>query len=117
MRRPENKLAIPCVALAVLLSPLSAVAAQPGYEVARRTVNFADLDLTRRDGIATLYSRIKSAANEVCEPVDSRTFESLVRVQRCKEQAISRAVMDVKSSQLTTFHMAMTNQADVTLVR
>ena len=57
----NSKTAVPCALLAILLGPLSAYAdayAAPGYEVATRTVKYGDLDLSRAEGAAHLYSRI-----------------------------------------------------------
>lgn len=110
-RHLNMKTAIPCTLLAMLLSSLSAAAAavEPG-EVATRRVNFADLDLTRSAGVAVLYARIKSAAGEVCEPVNARALESVERSHRCTEQAIARAVADVNAPALTSYYLAKTRQ-------
>ena len=108
--RPQ--FAIPVLVMAGLLSPFASAAAASSYEVASRIVHFSDLNLNRREDVATLYSRIKSAANQVCGPTDSRSVDTVVRLRRCKERAIGQAVADVKSSQLLTFHMATTNQID-----
>jgi UrcA family protein len=95
----------------MLLSSLSAAAAavEPG-EVATRRVNFADLDLTRSAGVAVLYARIKSAAGEVCEPVNAGALESVMLSHRCTEQAIARAVADVNAPGLTSYYLAKTRQ-------
>jgi UrcA family protein len=110
----RSQFSLPCLTLAVLLSPLAttSAAAAPGYEVATSTVKFGDLNLNSPEDVATLYARIKAAANEVCEPTDSRSIDTFMRVRHCKEQAIRRAVADAQSSQLMTFHMAATNQVD-----
>ena len=39
-------------------------------DVPTLTVKYADLDLSRIDGAATLYSRISHAARTVCAPLD-----------------------------------------------
>jgi UrcA family protein len=115
----RSQFSILCLASVALLSPLAAMSAAVSsrYEVATRTVKFGDLNLNSRADVATLYARIKAAANEVCEPIDSRSIDGLVRLRQCKEQAISQAVADAKSSQLMTFHMATTNQIDTVLIR
>jgi UrcA family protein len=115
MRRPASKFVIPCTILAVLLSPLSsaATAVWPRYEVVTRTVNFADLDLTNSKAIATLYGRIKSAADRVCGSDEPTSLQTLRSVRRCTKEAIDQAVKDVSSSGLTTFHAAVTNQMDL----
>jgi UrcA family protein len=111
----RSQFVIPCLALAGLLSPFTAVSAATtvtttGYEVVTRTVNFSDLNLNNRGDVATLYSRIRSAAKQVCSPTDFRSTDTTARERHCKEQAIGQAVADVQSSQLLTFHMATTSQ-------
>jgi UrcA family protein len=114
MRRPASKFVIPCTVLAVLLSPLGSAATTvwPRYEVTTRTVNFADLDLTNGKAIATLYGRIKSAADTVCESNEPLSLQTLRSVRRCTKEAMDRAVKDVSSPGLTTFHAAVANQMD-----
>lgn len=94
--------------LAVLLNPLTAAsgAESSRYEVATRTVKFGDLDLNSPKDVATLYSRLKAAASQVCEPADSRAVDTFIRLRHCKEQAIDQAVAAVNSSQLLSFHLA-----------
>jgi UrcA family protein len=62
--------------------------------VPSRKVNFADLDITRSEGVAALYARTGFAAREVCSQLDSWVPELLVRAYQCREQAIARAVAD-----------------------
>jgi UrcA family protein len=114
MRHPASKLVIPCTVLAVLLSPIGSAAAaiRSSYEVVTRTVSFADLDLTNSKGVATLYGRIKSAADKVCESSEPTSLQTLAYVRSCTKRAIAQAVRDVNSFGLTTFHLATTNQTD-----
>ncbi len=106
------RLPLACLVVAGVLSPFASAAAASSDEVATRTVKFGDLNLNRPEDVVTLYSRIKSAANQVCEPWDSRAVDTIVRSRHCKERAIGQAVADVKSSQLLTFHMATTSQIE-----
>jgi UrcA family protein len=94
-----------CAVMGTILSPLSAHAFAVGAldEPPTRVVEFGDLDLNRDDGVATLYSRIRSAAREVCEPLDDWTLRLLRRRFDCREDAIGRAVADVKSPALTAY--------------
>jgi UrcA family protein len=112
---------ISCLALAGLLSPLTAASAAPvtldGYEVASRVVNFSDLNLNSGTDVATLYSRIKSAADEVCEPVNHQPVDFPKRMRLCKQHAIDQAVADAKSSQLQTFHLSTIGESGVALSR
>ena len=111
----NSKTAVPCALLAILLGPLSAYAdayAAPGYEVATRTVKYGDLDLTRSAGAATLYARIRNAANAVCEPaMSSGARDSMLLTLRCKEQSIARAVADVNAPTLTSYYLMKTRHA------
>jgi UrcA family protein len=105
------KSAIRWTFLAVVLGSLSAVAAagDRGDEPLGHTVNFADLDLTRGPGVAALYARIRSAAQQVCGPVDARQLQALTNWKRCTKQAIARAVRDVNAPMLTSYYLAKTN--------
>jgi UrcA family protein len=80
--------------------------------VRRCHVHYADLDLSRSPDAAALYSRIRSAAREVCEPVVASTrLESATRARQCVAQSIDRAVADVNAPALTSFHLAKTAQS------
>ena len=50
---------------AVLVVGVAAAYSAPAQSIA---VNFGDLDLSRTEGIARLYQRIRKAAREVCNP-------------------------------------------------
>jgi UrcA family protein len=106
------KTAIRYISLAVLMGSLNVVATavELGDEPAKRIVHFTDLDLTRGPGVAVLYARIKSAARDVCEPVNARALESIVSAHRCVEQAIARAVADVSAPGLTGYYLAKTGR-------
>ena len=103
-----TKTAIQCMLLAMLLGSLSAGAAAGKLSdgVVKRTVGFADLDLTRRAGAAALYARIESAAGQVCAPLDDhRVLASIPHARRCKEQAIASAVADVNAQPVGAGHV------------
>lgn len=70
------------------------------------TVNFGDLDLTRESGVTVLYTRIRSAATEVCEPRGVRELNRIMIAHRCMDEAIGRAVDDVNAPTLTNYHRA-----------
>jgi UrcA family protein len=122
MRHLKNtKTAVPCALLAILLGSLSACAdayaASPDYEVATRRVKYGDLDLARSAGAATLYSRIRDAARDVCEPsISSGARDSILLARSCMEQSIARAVADVNAPTLTSYYLTKTKQA-ITLAR
>jgi len=114
MRRIANKFVIPCSALAVLLSPLAAAntIVSRGYGVASQTVNFADLDLTNSKGVATLYRRIRFAADKVCDSNEPTSLSKQIHVRICAKEAIDRAVNDVNSHALTSLHLAVAGHMD-----
>ena len=94
--------------LATILASHGAIAApvEPHYEVSQRIVRFADLDITRSAGAATLYARITTAARAVCEPSPSiRELGFSSQTQECQEQAIEHAVTDVNAPALTSYHL------------
>lgn len=100
--------------LATAMGPVAASAAEcEVVDDARRChVHFADLDLSRKPDAAALYSRIRSAAREVCEPlVESTRLDSISSVRQCTVQAIDRAVADVNAPTLTSYHLAKTAQS------
>ncbi len=100
-----------CGALVLLVAATGAQAADlPDPDVPQRHVSYADLDLSRHEGIATLYSRISSAAREVC-PADVSANKFLAQKAReCRTVAVARAIRDVGAPALTEYHMSKTNQ-------
>jgi len=92
---------LPLASIHAAEAPLSL---QVGSEFAQRTVNFRTLDLTRDEGVARLYSRIRSAAELVCEPASVEQLKSSVRTRRCESEAVARAVADVNVPALTNLH-------------
>jgi UrcA family protein len=66
-------------------------------EAPARVVNFRDLDLSQKSGVVTLYSRIRSAAREVCEPLDEVSIKLLREKFDCRHEAVARAVAEVNS--------------------
>jgi UrcA family protein len=104
------KFVIPCSLLAILMGPLSTIAAtfDLSDDPPTRVVKFGDLDLTRSEGAAVLYSRISVAAREVCEP---QLWELNMQAlsYECQHRAIAKAVANVDSSTLTKYYESKTN--------
>jgi UrcA family protein len=80
--------------------------AAPPQDVHFIDVHFADLDLTRSDGAAVLYHRLKAAAETVCASLDSRDLASQMRFKGCVETAIGSAVAKVDRPALTAYYRA-----------
>jgi UrcA family protein len=106
MLRSNLKLSFLLVLTGLAVSPVSTFAASRGFEQPpARVVNFGDLDLGQKAGVMTLYSRIKSAAREVCEPLDGIKVNLLHKRYDCKQNAVERAVAEVNSPALTNYYL------------
>ena len=99
-----------CVLLATLMGSTLAAATEMTADVRTRVVQFADLDLTRSAGVMVLYARIKSAARQVCEPINARALAASQAAHECLAESIARAVADVNAPALTGYHLAKTAQ-------
>ena len=114
-RQIKMKTAIQCLLVTAYVGSLGAcsdvyaadVAVDPGQLVAHKVVKFADLDLTHASGAETLYSRIRSAARQVCAPLFAGwEWESIKSSRPCIDNAITHAVADVNAPTLTSYHMS-----------
>jgi UrcA family protein len=95
-----------CAVAGLVTGPLSAGAyTVRSIEPPARVVHFGDLDLSRQTGAAMLYGRIKSAAREVCEPLELESLGVLHKEVDCREAAIGRAVGEVNSPALTAYFL------------
>jgi UrcA family protein len=71
-------------------------------------VRYADVDLSRIDGAITVYSRIRQAADAVCESIDSRVLGLMEKHRACVNQAIADAVASVDRPLLSQYHQLRT---------
>jgi UrcA family protein len=68
------------------------------------TVQFADLDLSKNEGAATLFNRIKGAAMRVCSSHSGgKTILDKQRHAACVDLALSNAVARVDRPELTDY--------------
>lgn len=68
-------------------------------------VSYADLNLSRPEDAALLYQRIVRAAKQVCRGnPGNRTFAELADFDRCRDEAIAKAVMDVGNGAVIALH-------------
>ncbi|MBV8784088.1 MAG: UrcA family protein [Gammaproteobacteria bacterium] len=86
---------------AALVVTLAAGFAHPAgaEEVAKITVKFGDLNVSSPDGAATLYTRIRQAAQTVCHQADP-----LWNTRSCIDKAIADAVTKVNQPALFTVY-------------
>jgi UrcA family protein len=71
-------------------------------------VKYGDLNVTSPSGAATLYSRIRAAAENVCHPFNNRDFASKKLLAACVHKAMSDAVNEVNQPALFTIYNAKT---------
>jgi len=77
-----------------------AQAATSTDDVAKVAVYYGDLDVSTSAGASTLYQRIANAARQVCPYEDAVELDRIVFNQKCRREAIARAVRDINSPQL-----------------
>ena len=79
---------------------------------AHKTVGYSDLNLTKTQGAAVLYSRLVSAAKVVCGSADHRDLTGIAAVRPCVDQAMTQAVTSINSPMLTSLYLAKTGTSD-----
>ena len=67
-------------------------------------VKYGDLSLSSKAGIASLHSRIRSAAENVCSPLDSRVLGLREQYERCVSDAVTQSVAAVGNANLSLYH-------------
>jgi len=82
-------------------------------EVRQVVVHFADLDLTKAEGAATIYRRLQDAAEVVCGRREYRNFARTAAVEKCRQSAVAKAVVSVDRPALTEYYRARTAARNV----
>ncbi|HKD53277.1 MAG TPA: UrcA family protein [Steroidobacteraceae bacterium] len=82
-----------------------------------RVVRYGDLDLTRMEGVITLYRRIRGAARDVCSPLPASDLSAETFARNCEERAVAGAVADVNAPLLTSYYMGRTRALAPALAR
>jgi UrcA family protein len=72
------------------------------------TVRYDDLNLATSAGADALYRRISIAARAVCGDEYSRDLAVVAANQRCRADAVAKAVREVNNPQLALVHAART---------
>lgn len=107
MHAPTTARSIAKTALAAVAALFvgSTFAATPA-ETLQQKVSYADLNLTRAEGITTLYKRVQSAAEHVCAPLESRELSQRSHWRACVHSSISRAIAQIDVPALTSYAQA-----------
>jgi UrcA family protein len=72
----------------------------------QRIIHYQRADLQTQQGAATMYSHIRMAALNVCEPANIAVLRSGRQVHACIEATVSDAVQAVDSPELTAIYEA-----------
>jgi UrcA family protein len=80
---------------------------------AQVNVRFSDLDLTRAEGAAVLYHRLRQAAKTVCTPLEGRGLATAKSFKDCVQSGIEGAVMQVNRPMLTAYYRALTGNGAI----
>ena len=99
------------VAAVSLGSVAIAAHADPAVNAPTRTVHYSDLNLNTQAGVATLYSRIRNAAQLVCGNVDPRRLDEAASAKACIDTAVFSSVTAVNNPLLTSEYNARVNGA------
>jgi len=102
-----------CTAVALGFSAAGASAATSKIQfvsdgVNKYVVRYSDLDLSKIDGAAALYSRVSYAAAIVCNSLQSRNLGIAAKYQACVAQAIANAVAGVDRPLVSQYHESRT---------
>lgn len=91
-------------AAACLASTAPAMAADPETgDVPSVTVYYGDLNLQQPASVATLYQRIRRAAERVCARTNDRDLRQTHAARKCAEQSIDRAVVSIDMPTLARY--------------
>ncbi|HVO44828.1 MAG TPA: UrcA family protein [Steroidobacteraceae bacterium] len=101
-----------CLVTATVAGMGSAVAGTPSIvdHAPAVTVRYDDLNLASHSGMVQLYRRITAAANQVCPAAGSRELSALAASQKCRTEAIQRAVNDVHNTQFALQYAKLSPQ-------
>jgi UrcA family protein len=101
--------ALAAIVLAPVLTAHAATSAPgpgPGEETTRVVVQYKDLDLSQNKDAKRLYGRIVHAARLACDNDPESDLHRLAMYKMCMHEAVTNAVAQVNSSQLTTIYQA-----------
>ena len=89
---------------AITLCALEATARASDEGLPKRTVSYADLDISQPAGAKVLYGRIQAAANQVCEFGAYWEMSTRQKQRDCINEVIDKAIKDVHSPALSALH-------------
>ena len=90
------------VTLACIMS--SGRADAQSAQVLTKTVRYDVRSLSTESGARILYTRVRSAAREVCTPFESRELSRRSIWQSCVDNAVASAVLKINSPLVSALH-------------
>jgi UrcA family protein len=101
-----NRVSVACATGLIFASGSVALAQNPQamQDIPQQRVNFADVNLDSPAGVAKLYRRIESAAEQVCVDPAVRDVRRIAQGKLCLQQAIARAIRQIDLPALTALH-------------
>ena len=94
-----------------LASTSSLVCSAADGDILQTTVKYSDLKVSTAQGAGNLYTRIRSAAEKVCRPLNRDDFASKKLFNNCMNHAIANAVGKVDQPALFAVYSAKTGTA------
>jgi UrcA family protein len=86
------------------------LAAEPS-ESLTKIVHYGDLNLDSEQGAAALYARLRSAAKEVCSPLQSIEMARQRQWKNCFNNALATAVGQVDKTTVSALHVQAVNRS------
>jgi UrcA family protein len=109
--KPLMKAAVATAVVAAVSVPVQAGGSAAPANARSMTVSYADLDLSGQAGVDALYSRLRTAADQVCGPKgDGRDLTRRFVWKQCYEAALDNAVRTVAHVGLSEVHLAQTGR-------
>ena len=96
------KLLLPAIALA--MTGIATAATRVDAGIPSVVVQYGDLNLGTQAGVLKLHARLRSAAQDVCSPLNSRVLGLLEQYESCVDKAVAQSVAAVGNDALSNFH-------------
>jgi UrcA family protein len=88
----------------------AALAAEPSQSLTK-IVHYGDLNLDSEQGAQALYARLRSAARQVCSPLESAEMSRQRQWEKCFNNAVANAVGQVDKTMLSALHVQAVNRS------
>ena len=67
-------------------------------------VKYGDLSLNTKSGVAHLHARLRNAAEQVCNPLNSRVLGLRAEYEHCVSDAVAESVAAIGNANLSRYH-------------